>query len=214
MNLYRHYKNKAYRILKEVKHSETLEDMVLYESLYDNPLGSLWVRPKTMFYENIEYNGQTRARFAKVECTIETHSSFSGSNRQWIESIAKSSYDDWNAHLFDERAQNFKVFHIGFAFIDKKPVAFKIGYAQTPNDFYSWLGAVLPDFRRSGIGSALMEAQHAWCLSQDYRKIRTKCLNFNRAMLGLNLNHGFLVYDTETTKQGLKLILEKNLVDP
>lgn len=47
--VYRHYKGKLYRVIDIVRHSETLEDMVLYECLYENNLGKLWVRPKELF---------------------------------------------------------------------------------------------------------------------------------------------------------------------
>ena len=48
---YRHYKDKLYKVLGTVRHSETLEELVLYEALYQNPSGNLWVRPKAMFLE-------------------------------------------------------------------------------------------------------------------------------------------------------------------
>jgi len=57
---YRHYKNKMYKVLGVVRHSETLEELVLYETLYENKLGKLWVRPKIMFLESVitpEYSG-------------------------------------------------------------------------------------------------------------------------------------------------------------
>jgi len=63
---YRHYKNKMYRVLDVVRHSETLEELVLYEALYENPNGKLWVRPKAMFLEDIELDGKKVPRFAFV----------------------------------------------------------------------------------------------------------------------------------------------------
>ena len=61
---YRHYKNKLYKVIGVVRHSETLEELVLYEALYEalyaNDLGKLWVRPKAMFLENVttaDYSG-------------------------------------------------------------------------------------------------------------------------------------------------------------
>lgn len=51
--VYQHYKGKQYRLIDVVRHSETLEELVLYETLYDNDLGTLWVRPKEMFLENL-----------------------------------------------------------------------------------------------------------------------------------------------------------------
>ena len=44
-------------------HSETLEEMVVYECLYDNPRSKLWVRPKHMFLEDIVLNGKSVPRF-------------------------------------------------------------------------------------------------------------------------------------------------------
>lgn len=55
-----------YRALDIVRHSETLEEMVLYQALYENELGKLWVRPKAMFLEDIEIDGKMRPRFEKV----------------------------------------------------------------------------------------------------------------------------------------------------
>ncbi len=51
--IYQHYKGKRYRLIDVVRHSETLEELVLYETLYENELGKLWVRPKGMFLENL-----------------------------------------------------------------------------------------------------------------------------------------------------------------
>jgi hypothetical protein len=67
--LYEHYKKKPYRVLGTVKHSETLEDLVLYEALYENKLGKLWVRPLKMFLENVTVDGveQPRFKFIKEE---------------------------------------------------------------------------------------------------------------------------------------------------
>ena len=61
--LYEHYKKKPYKVHGVVRHSETLEELVLYETLYENPSGKMWVRPKAMFLENIELNGQNVPRF-------------------------------------------------------------------------------------------------------------------------------------------------------
>ena len=60
---YKHYKGGLYKVLGVVKHSETLEDLVLYETLYDNPRSKLWVRPLKMFSEKIEVSGRMVFRF-------------------------------------------------------------------------------------------------------------------------------------------------------
>jgi hypothetical protein len=65
--LYRHYKGMMYRAHDIVRHSETLEELVLYETLYENKNGKLWVRPKAMFLESVVIEGVTRPRFEFVK---------------------------------------------------------------------------------------------------------------------------------------------------
>jgi hypothetical protein len=65
--LYRHYKGNQYRVHSVVKHSETLEELVLYETLYENKLGKMWVRPKEMFLEYIVIEGKEVPRFQLME---------------------------------------------------------------------------------------------------------------------------------------------------
>lgn len=61
---YKHTKTgKLYRVLSIAKHSETLEEMVVYECLYANATSRIWVRPKTMFEENVQINGALVPRF-------------------------------------------------------------------------------------------------------------------------------------------------------
>ncbi len=64
--VYRHYKGNNYRVIGTAKHSETLEDLVVYEALYDNPKSKLWVRPKIMFLEEVEVDGKMVPRFEYV----------------------------------------------------------------------------------------------------------------------------------------------------
>lgn len=59
---YRHYKGGEYEVLGVVRHSETLEPLVLYRPLY-NATG-LWVRPYTMFFETLQADGKLQPRFA------------------------------------------------------------------------------------------------------------------------------------------------------
>lgn len=63
---YRHYKGKQYRVIGIAKHSETLEDLVVYEALYENPTGKLWVRPLKMFSEKIVVDGKKIPRFTFI----------------------------------------------------------------------------------------------------------------------------------------------------
>ena len=61
---YRHFKGNIYRILHIAKHSETLEDIVVYQAMYGER--SIWVRPKAMFEEVIERDGKRFRRFSPI----------------------------------------------------------------------------------------------------------------------------------------------------
>lgn len=59
--IYRHFKGNRYEVIGIAKHSETLEDMVVYRALYGE--GGLWVRPASMWLETVERDGRTYQRF-------------------------------------------------------------------------------------------------------------------------------------------------------
>jgi len=62
---YRHFKGKDYEVIGVAKHSETLEDLVVYRALYGNH--ELWVRPLKMFREEVEVAGKKMPRFEYIE---------------------------------------------------------------------------------------------------------------------------------------------------
>ncbi len=59
---YRHYKGNIYEIIGVGKHSETLEDMVIYK---DDK--HIWIRPLIMFEEEIEIDNKKIKRFTKID---------------------------------------------------------------------------------------------------------------------------------------------------
>lgn len=62
--IYKHYKGNEYRVIGVAKHSESLEEMVVYQALYGER--DLWVRPRAMFEETVEVEGKTLPRFMWV----------------------------------------------------------------------------------------------------------------------------------------------------
>lgn len=62
---YKHFKGNFYEVIGIAKHSETLEEMVVYRALYKEQ--GLWVRPAYMWNENVVFNGKTVQRFEKIE---------------------------------------------------------------------------------------------------------------------------------------------------
>ncbi|HEY4506249.1 MAG TPA: DUF1653 domain-containing protein [Candidatus Paceibacterota bacterium] len=64
--IYRHYKGNEYRVHFVVKHSETGEEMVVYEALYNNEKSKFWVRPAKMWNESVDINEEKKPRFEWV----------------------------------------------------------------------------------------------------------------------------------------------------
>ena len=60
---YKHYKGKEYEVVGIARHSETLEELVVYKALYQNADENLWVRPLKMFLEEVEIEGKKMPRF-------------------------------------------------------------------------------------------------------------------------------------------------------
>ena len=63
--LYRHFKGNLYKLLFVAMHSETLEEMVVYQALYGEQ--GIWVRPASMWNEHVERDGYSGPRFYPVK---------------------------------------------------------------------------------------------------------------------------------------------------
>ena len=64
LGIYKHFKGNKYEVIGVAKHSETLEEMVVYKALYGD--GGLWVRPISMWDEEVEFEGKTVKRFTYI----------------------------------------------------------------------------------------------------------------------------------------------------
>ena len=67
--VYEHVKTgKRYRLLSVAKDVHTLEDFVVYEALYDNEVGKIWIRSKNEFLgEATSVDGTMHPRFILVK---------------------------------------------------------------------------------------------------------------------------------------------------
>ena len=93
-------------------------------------------------------------------------------------------------------------------------LGFKIGYELSDSVFYSWLGGVLPEFRRKGIARSLLKNQHAWCIKNGYTLIRTKTQLHNYSMYNLNRSMGFHVIGNDVTNPLQHKIIMSKILTP
>ena len=92
-------------------------------------------------------------------------------------------------------------------------VAYKVGFEKTSRLYYSWIGGVIPKYRRRGIAEKLMKQQHELALKLNYKFVQTHTKNKFRPMLLLNIKNGFNIVGvyTSTHNNDQKIILEKTL---
>lgn len=82
------------------------------------------------------------------------------------------------------------------AYADQTPVGFKVGY-EREGYFYSWMGAVLPAYRRHHAATLLAEAQEDWAVQQGYPHVTFKTRNYLKSMLLFALKRGFYILAVE-----------------
>ena len=61
---YEHFKGNQYEVIGTAKHSETLEEFVVYKVLYGE--GEIWIRPLKIFFEEVKANGKKIPRFKYI----------------------------------------------------------------------------------------------------------------------------------------------------
>jgi hypothetical protein len=66
LGLYQHYKGGIYEVIGIARHSETLEQLVVYKATYQQEGENLWLRPLSMFNEKIIIDGKEVSRFSKI----------------------------------------------------------------------------------------------------------------------------------------------------
>ena len=97
--------------------------------------------------------------------------------------------------------------------IGDKPVGFFLGFELKPDTYYAWFYGVLPEARRSGVGSQLIEAAQSWAAQHGYEVIRLECHNQHRPMLHLAIALGYDIVGIRwDADRGANLVLfEKGL---
>lgn len=117
----------------------------------------------------------------------------------------------FNKNNIDERLNNSGIILV--AYHDKKPVACKIAYNRFNNgSLYSWLGGVLPEYRRRGIAT-LLNSELEKIAKESYQSIVFKTRNKFKPMIHFGLKNGYEIIGFEE-KQNInehRIILKKKL---
>ncbi len=93
-----------------------------------------------------------------------------------------------------------------------KAIGFKVGY-EREDVFYTWMGGVLPTYRKYGIAKSLAEAQESWAIKQGFHTIELKTWNQAKAMLLFAIKSGFDITGVQTREDPAKnrILLRKQL---
>ncbi|GAB4549593.1 MAG: hypothetical protein Tsb0013_10950 [Phycisphaerales bacterium] len=75
--------------------------------------------------------------------------------------------------------------------IDHDAVGFYCGYESRPCTHRAWLVGVVPDLRRTGIASQLMDAAEDWARTEGYKNLRFECSNRVRPMMHMGIEHDY-----------------------
>jgi predicted GNAT superfamily acetyltransferase len=80
--------------------------------------------------------------------------------------------------------------------IDKRAVGFKVGYEKEQDgSFYSWMGGIVPDYRKQKVAQKLAFSQEEWVKNKGYTAITFKTRNYLKPMLIFALKNGFNIID-------------------
>jgi GNAT superfamily N-acetyltransferase len=95
-----------------------------------------------------------------------------------------------------------------------RPVGLFLGFELKPDTFFAWYYGVVPDCRRKGTGSQLMEAAERWATEKGYEHIRLECYNHQRPMLHLaiQLNYDIVGLRWDADRSANLVICEKSLL--
>jgi predicted GNAT superfamily acetyltransferase len=127
--------------------------------------------------------------------------------------IPEFSSNGYDENTYFQRLTN-KQFLILVAVKDQQLIGFKIGYNRYDDgSFYSWLGGILPEFRKYHIASQLAAEQECWAYEKGFNSIVLKTRNRFKAMLIFALKNDFLIENIESKKNNeeTRIILRKTL---
>jgi len=121
---------------------------------------------------------------------------------------------NYEEKTYEERLFNTR-FLILVALDQETPVGFKVGYERDADgSFYTWLGGVLPAYRKLHIAQRLADQQEEWVIKEGFDTIVLKTRNCFKAMLVFALKNGFCIEKVEPKENidNYRITLRKKLI--
>ena len=101
------------------------------------------------------------------------------------------------------------------AYVEERMVGFKVGYDKFEDgtNFYTWMGGVLPDFRKQGIADALAKEQETWIKQNGFQNVILKTRNKHQGMLIFAIKNNFKIIEIKPRNnvEEHRIILKKEL---
>ncbi|MCG9697957.1 GNAT family N-acetyltransferase [Shewanella sp. Isolate11] len=147
---------------------------------------------------------------------IERHTQLDNSLLQTIIELAKQIPEFENRYQVEDIQQRLqdRPMLLQFIRVEGELVGFKVGYSEQQGQFYSWLGAVLPEFRQLGLATQLLADQEAWAKANGFNQMQVKTYNRFAAMLQMLIQQGYKIAGLQKEGETIndnKLFLNKVL---
>ena len=129
-------------------------------------------------------------------------------------SKAINEFDNpYDSSVYEKRLKS-RDFLILVAECQNQLLGFKVGYNKFQDgSFYTWMGGVVKEFRRTGVAKALANYQEAYAIKNGYNSIVLKTRNRHKSMLLFAINSGFEIIEVLTMEsvEEQRIILKKQL---
>ncbi|MBN1175481.1 GNAT family N-acetyltransferase [Candidatus Woesearchaeota archaeon] len=130
-----------------------------------------------------------------------------------VDALIPEFENHYNKESYSKRLDKSKHL-ILVAFIENKLAGYKIGSDRFEDgSFYTWVGGVVPEFRKMKVAKALAEYQENWARNQGFSSIILKTRNRYKNMLLFAIKNGFQIIDFKLDEKPLdnRIILRKKL---
>ena len=124
-------------------------------------------------------------------------------------------FPDRIAHGFYEQNLKHRLFLALVAEVNHEVAGFKVAYqSESPEVLYSWMGGVLPEFRKTGVANALAEYQENWAKENGFKRVFFKTRNRFPAMIKFGLSRNFKIIEVlqKGGVQDYRIVMMKDLL--